>query len=412
MRRIVFLGQKDHGKSTLIGSLLMQTGSVSEDRLTEARKACDDSGIEFEPAYLLDTIQDERAKGMTFDSTRGLLQIENELFELIDVPGHEELISSMMSGSSYADAALVVVSAEPGEGFTDQTARHIFVSNLLGIDRFVIAINKLDVSSYREEVFRNLESQMMSYFRSINQPTKHIRVVPISAREGVNLTSLSDITPWYKGRFLTEELTNAALLSGEDGSDIHAKESEPRLIVQSVIDQEGNKAILGQVLNGTITRESNLLVVPGWNPLSIDGIVAGMDRTEIARRGESIALITNDPNVSDLRGSVITDKNYRGHISDNLKARVFFARAPDGDIQISILGISLRVVDFSVLERVDPVNGKKLDSMSIKPMDSAVVLISIEKPIAFDTFANNQRMGRLVLRSGRSLIGAGIVLPN
>ncbi|EQD45119.1 translation elongation factor EF-1, subunit alpha, partial [mine drainage metagenome] len=141
VRRVTLLGHKDHGKSTLIGNLLISTKSVSEARVEDAKRTSIRLGRKFEPGFLLDSFEEEREGAMTIDTTRAQIKYRGSAFEFIDVPGHEELIKNMISGASYADSALLIVSAKKGEGITGQTRRHIFLAKMLGIERVVVAVN-------------------------------------------------------------------------------------------------------------------------------------------------------------------------------------------------------------------------------------------------------------------------------
>src|SRR5271169_5201570 len=134
---ITMLGEKDHGKSTLIGNLLISTGHTTEARINEVKKTS--KSKRFEPAHILDSFVEEREQEMTIDTTRAELVYRNAIYELIDVPGHLELIKNMMSGASNSDIAILMVSAKREEGFRPQTKRHIFISTMFGTKALVVA---------------------------------------------------------------------------------------------------------------------------------------------------------------------------------------------------------------------------------------------------------------------------------
>ncbi len=181
INRITLLGHKDHGKSTLIGNLLIKTNSVSEQRISEAKRISTELNKPFEPGFILDSFEEERREGLTIDTTRVQLKYKDAAFEFIDVPGHEELIKNMLSGASYADFALAVVSAASNEGIKDQTKRHIYIADLIGINRIVIAVNKMDKINYDEKRFNDIKNSLMHYFSKVGINKRNIIFIPISA---------------------------------------------------------------------------------------------------------------------------------------------------------------------------------------------------------------------------------------
>ena len=154
VKSITLLGDKDNGKSTTIGSMLILTKSVTEERVKEAKKISKELGRSFEPGFILDSFSEEREGGLTIDITRAQVAYKNHAFEFIDVPGHEEFIKNMISGASYASSALLIVSAKPQEGVKEQTKRHVFISRMLGIKNLVVAVNKMDAVKYKESAFK------------------------------------------------------------------------------------------------------------------------------------------------------------------------------------------------------------------------------------------------------------------
>ena len=146
------MGEKDHGKSTLIGSLLIATGAATEHRINEAKKYSKNG--RFEPGYILDSFEEERAQEMTIDTTRAEMVYKGSLFEFIDVPGHLELIKNMMSGASHGEIAILMVSMKKGEGLQPQTKRHVYIANMLGIKGLIVAIKQDGPRRLRQDGLR------------------------------------------------------------------------------------------------------------------------------------------------------------------------------------------------------------------------------------------------------------------
>ena len=155
VKKITLLGHKDHGKSTLIGNMLILTDRVNPAKLKEAQRTSKELAKRFEPGFILDSFSEEREGGLTIDTTRTeKIPHKGLAFEFIDVPGHEELIKNMMSGASQADIAVLIISAKSDEGIRDQTKRHLFIAKMLGIRKLVVAVNKMDLIGYQEAQVR------------------------------------------------------------------------------------------------------------------------------------------------------------------------------------------------------------------------------------------------------------------
>ncbi len=206
IKRVTLLGHKDHGKSTLIGNLLISTGTATKDRINEARRISRSLGRQFEPAFILDSFSEEREGGLTIDTTRAQIKYKDIGFEFIDVPGHEELIKNMISGASYADFAVLIVSAKRDEGIMDQTKRHLFLAKIFGIKKIIIAVNKMDSVGYSEERFDSVAKSIGAYLEKIGVDSRDYEAIPISAYDSENLVKKSDKMKWYRGKTLLEIL--------------------------------------------------------------------------------------------------------------------------------------------------------------------------------------------------------------
>ena len=180
IQQITMLGHKDHGKSTLIGSLLMSTGSATEERIADAKNTSKKLGKQFEPAFILDAFSEEREGGLTIDTARAQIKYMGKAFELIDVPGHEELIKNMLSGASYANTAVLVVSAAKDEGIKPQTKRHLFLAKMLGIRHFIVAVNKMDTVGYSQNDYEMIKNDIAAYLDDIGVHSQSVNFVPIS----------------------------------------------------------------------------------------------------------------------------------------------------------------------------------------------------------------------------------------
>jgi bifunctional enzyme CysN/CysC len=249
--RVVVLGHVDHGKSTLIGRLLHDTGSLPAARVAEIVASSRRRGLETEWSFALDALQDERDQAVTIDTTRVWLRIGERRFAIIDAPGHEEFLANAMTGASDADAAILVVDAE--RGVEDQTRRHVYLLGLLAIGEVIVAVNKIDavadparVAEAGDAARRALEAVGV----------RASAVVPVSARDGDNVASRSARTPWYGGPALTELLAAVAARSE------HAADAPLRIWVQDVYRRGDERVVAGVVRGGRVRAGAALRAWP------------------------------------------------------------------------------------------------------------------------------------------------------
>lgn len=200
--RIVIVGHVDHGKSTVIGRLLADTGSLPLGKLEQIREKCRRTAKPFEYAFLLDALKDEQAQGVTIDSARCFFKTEKRNYIIIDAPGHTEFIKNMVSGASRAEAALLVIDGL--DGIQENSKRHGLYLSLLGIEQICVLVNKMDLVDYKEERFRDIAEEYTAYLRQIHVVPKSF--IPISGFQGDNIAALSENMKWYKGNTLLETL--------------------------------------------------------------------------------------------------------------------------------------------------------------------------------------------------------------
>ena len=193
--RIVIAGHVDHGKSTLIGRLFYDTGSLPEERYREIERTCREQGRGFEFAYLMDALEEEREHNITIDTAQTFFRTAKRPYIIIDAPGHKEFLKNMITGAAAADAAILLV--DGAEGVREQTRRHAYILSLLGLPQVVVAVNKLDLVGYRRIRFLEIEEEIRRFLGSVGIVPSY--VVPISAREGSNIAANSSRMPWYGG---------------------------------------------------------------------------------------------------------------------------------------------------------------------------------------------------------------------
>src|SRR6185369_15193115 len=193
--KIVIVGHVDHGKSTFVGRLFHDTGSLPEGKLEQLQKIAERRGVPFEWANLMDALQSERDQNITIDTAQIWFQTKKRQYVIIDAPGHKEFLKNMVTGAANAEAALLLIDAN--EGVQEQSRRHGYLLNLLGIRQIAVLVNKMDLQNYSEERFKNIEIEYRAFLKSLGVEPK--RFIPIAAKHGDNIATISTNMPWYKG---------------------------------------------------------------------------------------------------------------------------------------------------------------------------------------------------------------------
>jgi len=405
VRQITLLGHKDHGKSTLIGSLLMLTKSVTQTRINEAKKYSKKLKKDFEPAFILDSFHEEREGGLTIDTTRAEVLYKNTAFSFIDVPGHEELINNMISGASYASVALLIVSAKKNEGIQDQTKRHLFIARMLGIKKLIVAINKMDLVEFSEQRFMQIKDELSDFINRIGFRSEDVSYIPISAYKGENILDHSANMKWYKGPPLLKALkeTPEAGRAKDDGA--------LRIILQGFLNGKRN-SVMGKVVRGSIRLgEKATCIIPLNVNVIIKSIVVRGKRVNSAKEGNSVVLGLDREINQDVRGSIICGEAYCPIPTDNIRARVFLTKALGKDTTIKFNGMEIRC-SIKPLSYIDPTTGQSSKRNGLKGSSLIAIdaQLKLSRKIAAERFEDTQELGRFLVYTGTEFAGIGIII--
>ncbi len=399
--RVTLLGHKDHGKSTLIGSMLMATHSVTETRISEAKKISKQLGRQFEPGYILDSFSEEREGGLTIDTTRAQVKYKDSAFEFIDVPGHEELIKNMMSGASYADFALLLISAKPDEGIRDQTKRHLFLAKMMGIKRIVIAVNKMDTIDYSRERFHEIESSILEFLERIGFNKAHVTFVPISAYNSENLVAKSGKMPWYRGLTLLDELEKLSLeKKGAAGEKLYA-------IMQGVIPGAEDVAA-GKMVSGELKVGDKVSLLPGSGVYAVKEIIVKGKKARKADPGQNVALRFDKDLEFDARGSVMCRSNDKVKARDTVESIIFVTKALGRATKIKFGGSEIPC-DVRITKLLDTTTGKESPGKALEPLSAARASLKLQRQIVAEPFDRLPDLGRFVLYDEGGFAGIGII---
>ena len=403
VRSITLLGHKDHGKSTLIGKLLMLTKSVTQIRIKEAETYSKKLHKGFEPAFILDSFHEEREHGLTIDITRAEIAYKSVAFSLIDVPGHEELITNMISGASYGELAVLLVSAKPGEGIRDQTKRHLFIAHMLGMDRLVVAVNKMDTVDYGEEAFRSVELGLRSFIAKIGFAKRNVSFVPISAYMGENLVKPSKRMRWYLGKPLLEVLRASVKLRAAAAAG-----SALRMLVQGTIPSNEGDLVAGKMASGSIRVGDSVAILPAGLSARVRRIIVKDRSAKAGKAGENIAVLLDKPINSELRGSVLAGANGGLNVTDKVRMRIFVTHTFGRRMHVKFNGVEIPCRSVKILRNIDATTGDHYGPTAVKPLDAVEAEVILARGIPVESYASTRELGRFVLYTGREFAGIGV----
>ena len=402
---LVVVGHKDHGKSTLVGRLLYDSKAIPEQKLAEIREELKSAGKEFEFAFILDSLEEERAGGLTIDIMHTPFKSRKYFYTIIDCPGHKEFIQKMLTGASEADAAILVVSAK--EGIEDQTREHLFLIKTLGIGQLTVAVNKMDMIGYDQKTFRRFSRAVKELLSSIGY--LDVPVVPVSAFMGDNVTARSGKMKWHKGGTLIETLDQTVKPQKP------LSEKPLRCVVQDTYDLEGENVVVCKVETGTLQTGQSVLVMPIGEKGIVQKIESFGEEAREAVAGDSIGII--------LKGVSGVE---RGHVLSSAKERLDPTKEFIAEL-IVFEDLTLRVGDTVVVRigtaetacRLQKILGKidavKLTVVEEKPesLESREVgkmLFTALDPLYVETYSDFPQLGRFVIIGRKGATAAGIVL--
>ena len=404
--KIVFVGHVDHGKSTIVGRLLYDTHSLPQGVVDKVQRIADETGKDFEFAYLLDAFAEERQQGITIDMTQIRFATAKKNYLIIDAPGHKEFLKNMISGAANANAAFLVIDA--AAGVQEQSRRHAYLLSLLGIKKIFVIVNKMDLVNYSEQRFRAVVSDIQNFLAPLGvTPEKYI---PVSGFVGDNVTARSENLSWYGGDTLIDALD---LIDG-----VAENLAAPlRLPIQDVYKFDERRIIAGRIESGALKVGDRIKIFPDGRETVITEIASWLDRDKknSAGAGESVGIIVRDE-FFNKRGEIITlADSAPPKISNRVRASVFWmGKNPLEANKTYKLKLATAEVEAAVEKIIRTVDAATLDSQigakNLKRNDVGEIIFKLKTEIAFDDFGEFQATGRFVLVDGYDVAGGGIVL--
>jgi len=402
--RVVFVGHVDHGKSTLIGRILHDTGSLPQGKIEEIRKACAAEGMEFEFAFLLDALLEEQKQNVTIDTTEIPFRTPRRRYAIIDAPGHKEFLKNMITGASRADAAVLVIGAN--EGVREQSRRHAYLLSMLGIKHLIVVVNKMDLVDYSEERFREIEQDYRKFLVDLGLDAHAF--IPASAKEGENVARASMKMKWYCRANVLEALD----LLEPQKPDV---DLPLRFCVQDVYRFDGRRIIAGRIETGTLQVGDQLV----FSPANKSSIVATIERWKAPANGPALAGdsigITLSEQIFVERGYVASHENETPIETNRFHADLFWIvreplrvgrfydlRLATQEVKCQIVSIE-RVMDSSTLET--KTHGRE----QLERNEVGRLIIQTRGPLVMDNHDRIPNLGRFVIVDDGKICGGGTI---
>lgn len=391
--RFITCGSVDDGKSTLIGRLLYEAGSILDDQLNALKadsKRHGTQGNEIDFALLLDGLAAEREQGITIDVAYRFFSTDRRKFIIADTPGHEQYTRNMVTGASNADVAIILVDAR--NGVLSQTRRHSQICAALDIKNVVLAISKMDLVSYQEDRFAQIQSEYAQFTKNLGFAS--ITPIPLSALHGDNIIHRSKNTCWYDGPTLMGFLESVDIKT--------QKIQEPlRLPIQLVIRPNLDfRGFSGTVEAGSIELGQNIKVLPSGETAKVKDIILFKENLNRGQTGQAVT-VTLDREVDISRGDIIVPENDLCEVADQFEVQLVWMDREPGYIgreyMIKIGTVTMNAQLTNIKHRIDIDTNKKIATKKLKLNDFSIATLKLDKPIPFESYQSCSGLGSLIL---------------
>ena len=406
--RFITCGSVDDGKSTLIGRMLYESKMLFEDQLAQlevdSKKVGTQAG-DLDFALLVDGLSAEREQGITIDVAYRFVSTDKRKFIVADTPGHEQYTRNMITGASTADVAIILIDAR--KGVLTQTKRHSYLVSLIGIRHVVLAINKLDMVEYSEEIFQQIDKDYRQFAQEVG--LQNIVTIPMSALKGDNITSLSEKTPWYQGQALMEYLENVQV--DDDEEEVGVFRMPIQWVNRPNLDFRGYSGI---VARGNVKPGDAVRVLPSGRESQIARIVTADGDLEQAVSGQSITLtLTDEIDIS--RGDILASTDSPPSVADQFETTiVWMADEPMLPGRPYLMKIGTRTVTATVSVLKYKVNVNTLEHVAVTKLELneiGVCNVSTDRLIAFDPYKEDRDTGGFIMidRLTNNTVAAGML---
>jgi elongation factor 1-alpha len=411
---IVFIGHVDHGKSTTVGRLLVDTGVIRKEEIEKFRVEAEAKGkATFEFAWVMDDLKEERERGVTIDIAHRRFDTQKYYFTIIDAPGHRDFVKNMITGTSQADGAVLVCSA--AEGIQEQTREHIFLSRTLGVAQLICAINKMDRQEvkYSEAKYNEVKEELTKLLKNVGfKVDTQVVFIPISAFKDDNIDKPSPNMPWFKGPTLLQALDNLKVPEKPTGKPL-------RLPIQDVYTITGIGTVpVGRVETGKLSVGAKIIFMPGGKVGEVKTIEMHHETVTEAIPGDNVGFNVRGIDKNDIRrGEVAGPASDPPTVVESFTANIQVLNHPSvitaGYTPVFHCHTAQVACEFTeLLKRLDPKTGQVAEEnpQTLKTGDAAVVKITPKRPLVIEKYKEFPQLGRFAVRDMGQTVAAGVVV--
>ncbi|CAD6490298.1 MAG: Elongation factor 1-alpha [Candidatus Argoarchaeum ethanivorans] len=408
---LAMIGHIDHGKSTLVGRLMYETGAVKPHIIEKYREEAKAKGKEsFAFAWVMDSLKEERERGITIDVAHERFDTAKYYFTIVDCPGHRDFIKNMITGASQADAAILVVSVK--DGVQAQTKEHVFLARTLGINQLIIAMNKMDEVNYDEAKFNEVREQLNQLLRIVKYKPEEMNFIPTSGFVGDNISKHSDKTQWYKGVTILGALDE--LKEPEKPTKLPL-----RIPVQDAYTISGIGTVpVGRVETGKMKKGDKVIFMPSKAIGEVKSIEMHHEVIDEALPGDNIGWNVRGVDKKDVRrGDVCGHADSPPSVAEEFKAQIVVLQHPSaitaGYTPVFHCHTSQVACTITSIEaKLDPKTGqvKEKNPDFIKAGDAAIITVRPTKPLCIEKVKEIPQLGRFAIRDMGQTIAAGMVI--
>ena len=414
---IVFVGHVDHGKSTTVGRLLFDSGSIDEQSMRKLKEKAEELGKGgFEFAFVMDNLKEERERGVTIDLAHKKFETDKFYFTIIDAPGHRDFIKNMITGASQADVGVLVVAAN--DSVSAQTKEHVYLSKTLGVSKMIVAINKMDISGvdYSEERYNKVKEEVSTLLKTVGYVPDEIPFLALASLQGDNIVKKSDKMPWYTGQTLLEAMDSLTAPEKPTGLPL-------RLPIQDVYNITGIGVVpVGRVETGVMKIGDKIVVVPGREGKGVPGEVKSMEmhheQLQAAEPGDNIGFNVRGIGKKDIqRGDVLGHADNVPTVATEFTAQLVVLNHPSvvtvgytPVFHIHTAQVACQII--AIEKKLNPATGEVLEENPdfIKNGDAAIVKIKPVQPLVIEKQGEIPQLSRFAIRDSGSTVAAGMCI--
>jgi elongation factor 1-alpha len=410
-QNLAIIGHVDHGKSTLVGRLLFETGSVPEHIIEQHREEAEEKGKGgFEFAYVMDNLAEERERGLTIDIAHQRFDTDEYYFTIVDTPGHRDFVKNMITGASQADHAVLVVAAD--DGVAPQTREHVFLARTLGIGELIVGVNKMDVVNYSEDTFKEVVEEVKQLLQQVRFGTEDASFIPISAFEGDNVAERTGTMSWYDGPTMLEALNDLPAVEAPTDAPL-------RLPIQDVYTISGIGTVpVGRIETGTMRPGDEVSFQPSDVAGEVKTIEMHHEEVGEAGPGDNVGFNVRGVGKDDIRrGDVCGPAADPPTVAETFKAQLVVMQHPSvitaGYTPVLHAHTAQVATTFeSIDQKLDPASGdvEEKEPDFIQSGDAAVVTLRPQKPLSIEPSSEIPELGSFAVRDMGQTIAAGKVL--